>query len=103
MRLVAQVNDGHTRVRQETTGNHMLPIRLRYFSDGLYVEEGDNRFASLVGGKVLRISTMSVDAVYHAVRALISVDHDNEYRRRLLVPELMVTAEVLQAIGGKCQ
>ena len=35
MRLVAMVNDGHTRVRQETLGNHVLPVRLHFFADGL--------------------------------------------------------------------
>src|SRR5580692_10721963 len=37
MRLVAMVNDGHTRVRQETLGNHILPVKLHFFADGLYV------------------------------------------------------------------
>jgi hypothetical protein len=100
MRLVAQVNDGHTRLRQETLGNHMLPVRLHYFSDGLFVEAGEQRFASIVGGKVLRISTMPADAAYAAIRPLIPVDDDNEYRRRLLAPEILVTPEVLQAIGA---
>jgi hypothetical protein len=100
MRLVAQANDGHTRLRQETLGNHMLPMRLRYFSDGLFVEAGDKRFASIVGGKVLRIGSMSADAAYAAIRALVPVDNDNEYRRRLLAPEILATPEVLQAIGA---
>jgi hypothetical protein len=100
MRLVAQVNDGHTRLRQETLGNHMLPVRLHYFSDGLFVEAGYQKFATIVGGKVLRIGSMSAEAAYTAVRPLIPVDNDNEYRRRLLAPELLVTPEVLQAIGA---
>jgi hypothetical protein len=100
MRLVAQVSDGHTRLRQETMGNHMLPVRLHYFSDGLFVEAGDKKFASIVGGKVLRIGTMSADAAYGTVRPLVPVDRDNEYRRKLLAPETLVTPEVLQAIGA---
>jgi hypothetical protein len=100
MRLVAQVCDGHTRLRQETMGNHMLPVRLHYFSDGLFVEAGDKRVANIVGGNVLRIGTMSADSAYSAVRPLIPVDNDNEYRRRLLAPALLVTPEVLQAIGA---
>jgi hypothetical protein len=103
MRLVAQVNDGHTRLRQETMGNHMLPVRLHYFSDGLFVEAGDKRFASIVGGKVLRIGALSENAAYGAVRPLIPVDCDNEYRRRLLAPDILVTPEVLQAIGASAK
>ena len=37
MQLVAMVNDGHTRVRPESLGNHTLPVRLHFFADGLYV------------------------------------------------------------------
>jgi hypothetical protein len=103
MRLVAQVGDGHTRLRQETMGNHMLPVRLHYFSDGLFVEAGENRFAGIVGGKVLQIGAMSADEAYAAVKPLIPVDNDNEYRRRLLAPELLVTPEVLQAIGASAK
>lgn len=100
LRLVAMVNDGHTRVRQETLGNHMLPIRLYFFVDGLYVEAGEKRFANLVGGKVKRIGSMSAVAAYRAVRPLVPVDKDNECRRRLLAPDLLVTPEVLEAIGA---
>jgi hypothetical protein len=103
MRLVAQVQDGHTRLRQETMGNHMLPVRLHYFSDGLFVEAGETRFASIIGSKVLRIGTMSADAAYAAVRSLIPVDNDNEYRRRLLASEILETPEVLQAIGASAR
>jgi hypothetical protein len=103
MRLVAQVKDGHTRLRQETMGNHMLPVRLHYFSDGLFVEAGETRFASIIGSKVLRIGTMSADAAYSAVRSLIPVDNDNEYRRRLLASEILGTPEVLQAIGASAR
>ena len=45
----------------KTLGNHMLPVRLHFFSDGLYVEAGDRKFASIIGGRVTRIGTMSVE------------------------------------------
>jgi hypothetical protein len=100
LRLVAMVHDGHTRVRQETLGNHMLPVRLYFFADGLYVEAADRPYANVVGGRVQRIGVMSAEDVYTAVRELVSIDGDNEYRRKLLAPDLMVDPEVLQAIGA---
>ncbi len=99
LRLVALVNDGHTRVKQETLGNHMLPVRLHFFPDGLYVEAGDKHYAGLVGGQVIRIGTISADNAYTRLRSLIPVDKDNEYRRKLLAPDLLVSPEILQAIG----
>jgi len=100
MRLVAMVNDGHTRIRQETLGNHMLPVRLHFFADGLYVAAADGQYANALGGKVMRIGKLSTEEAYVAVRSLVSVDKQNEYRRRLLSTELLVTPEVLQAIGA---
>lgn len=100
MRLVAMVNDGHTRVRPETLGNHGLPVRLHFFSDGLYIVSADKAHASLVGGQVKRIGLMSAEAAYAAVRPLIAVDADNEGRRRLLAVDLLATGEVLEAVGA---
>jgi hypothetical protein len=100
MRLVALVHDGHTRLRQETLGNHMLPVRLHFFADGLYVEAADKSYANLVGGQVTRIGAISAAEAYAAVRPLIPVDKDNEDRRRLLAPDLLVTPELMQAIGA---
>ena len=100
MRVVAMVNDGHTRVRPETLGNHTLSVRLHFFADGLYVVSADKAHADIVGGRVKRFGAMSTEDVYAAVRPLVSVDADNEGRRRLLSAELLVTPEVLQAIGA---
>ena len=100
LRLVAMINDGHTRVRPETLGNHMLPVRLRFFADGLYIEAAAGEFASLVGGRVSRIGSLSEDEAYNRVRPLVAVDGDNEYRRRLLAADLLITPEVLAGIGA---
>jgi hypothetical protein len=100
MRLVAMVNDGHTRVRLESLGNHTLLARLHFFSDGLYVVAADKKYASIVGGQVKAIGLLSAEDAYAAVRQLVSVDADNEGHRRLLGADLLVIPEVLQAIGA---
>jgi hypothetical protein len=99
MRLVAMVNDGHTRVRQETLGNHILPLKLHFFADGLYVVSAEKSDAAIVGGKVTKIGQMSAEEAYAALRPLVSVDADNEGRRRLLAVNLMAMPEVLHAVG----
>ncbi len=100
MRVVAMVNDGHTRVRQESFGNHILPVRLHFFADGLYVVAADPRYAAIVSGKVTKIGQLSAEDAYAAVRPLVSVDADNEGRRRFLAVDFLVTSEVLQAVGA---
>ncbi len=100
LRLVAMVNDGHTRVPLETLGNQVFPVRLHFFGDGLYVVSADKAYAAIVGGKVKRIGSLSVDDAYAAVRPLVSVDAENEGRRRFLAVNFLVVPEVLQAIGA---
>ena len=100
MRLVAMVNDGHTRVRQETLGNHILRVKLHFFADGLYVVSAEKTYAAIVGGKVKKIGLMSAEDAYAAVRPLMSVDADNESRRRLLAESVLVMPEVMQALGA---
>ena len=100
MQIVASVNDGHTHVRLDTLKNHMLPIRLHYFADGLFVESTDKAYSNLLGGKVLRLGSMSVEEAYKSVRSLVSLDKENELRRRLLASDLLTTSEILSAIGA---
>jgi hypothetical protein len=49
---------------------------------------------------VKKIGLLSAEDAYAAVRPLIPVDADNEGRRRLLAVDLLITPEVLQAIGA---
>src|SRR5262249_54105139 len=100
MKLVALVHDGYTRIRLDTIGYHMLPIRLQFFSDGLYVVSGSSPPSEIVSGRVMRIGRLSTDDAYQAVRELVPIDGDNEPRRRLLSGDLLVTTEVLHAIGA---
>ena len=100
MKLVAMVHDGHTRISLDTIGYHMLPIRMQFFSDGLYVVSGSPPYRDLVSGRVIRIGRLSADEAYQAVRGLVPIDGDNEPRRRVLSADLLVTTEVLHAVGA---
>jgi hypothetical protein len=99
LRLVAMIHDGHSRVRPQTLDNHMLPVRLHFFADGLYVESADQQHAELVGAKIKSIGDKTAEDAYAAVRPLIPVDGENEFRLKLMAPDLLVTPEVLQGLG----
>ena len=82
------VNDGHTRVRQETLGNHVCRCSctssptastsfIRPGPRGDCRRQGDEAWPDVGGGR------------YAAVRPLIPVDADNEGRRRLLADNLL--------------
>lgn len=80
---------GHTRTL------HAYPLRLYDFSDGLAVVSADR--ADLVGRRVTAIDGTPIARVVELVRPL--VPHDNESSRRWLLPEYVVTAEVLRGLG----
>ena len=99
-RIVALVGDGHTNIaptRDPRIGFRSYPIALYLFSDGLYIRAADSAHAPLVGARVVRIGSHSVDEAYAAVRPLIG--RDNEMGVRFFVPFLLAMPEVLGGTG----
>ncbi len=101
MKIVALPADGHTSMlpfMNPAVGFHRLPLRLYRFSDGLYVRSADTKYASIVGGRVLQIGTLSADSALAMVAPLIS--RENGMWELFLGPELLAIPEVLHAIGA---
>jgi hypothetical protein len=91
--------DGHTGIYPfdaHARTLHMYPLRLYDFADGLYVL-GSIGGEDLTGRKLVAISGTPVADVVARIRPL--VPHDNESGRRWLLPEFVVTAEVLRGLG----
>lgn len=100
MRIVAMVNDGHTNLyptRDPKVGFRVLPIKLYFFKDGLFVRAAKKEHAALVGARVVKIGDLSVDQAYSKVRDLIG--RDNEMDALFFAPHLLVMPEILQALG----
>ena len=102
LRLVALPGDrdGHTAVYpfdpEHPRGLDVYPLRLYDFSDGLYAI-AENGGAGVVGRRLTTIAGRPVAEVVELVRPL--VPHDNESSRRWLLPEYVMTAEVLRGLG----
>ncbi len=103
-RIVAMVEDGHTSLADfayapSRLGFHSYPLTLYLYKDGLFVQAADREYARAVGMRVMRIGKMSAEQAIEAVRPLIFHDHANEMGIRYFAPVLLVTPEVLRAVG----
>jgi len=101
MRLIAMLGerDGHSGIYpgdEHTPRLHLYPLTLYDFSDGLVVV-AENGAAGTLGGRVVAIEGRPIAEIVAKVRPLIA--RDNEWQRRRMLPEFVVTAEVLHGLG----
>lgn len=98
-RIVAMIGDGHTYVdlQEPPTSFRHYPVRLYWFPDGVYVLSADKRYASVVGGRVVKLGKASGQDAYDAVSKIIP--RDNEFQVKWLSPYYMSLAEVLDGLG----
>ena len=73
MKLVALVGDAHISVYSPFV---FLPIRFRWFSDGLFVNAAAPEYSRALGAKVIEIGNLPVNQAYDAVSTVISHEND---------------------------
>jgi hypothetical protein len=97
--LVAILQDGHSTLFpfQPATGFRMLPLQLFLFSDGWYITDARPRYKWMVGRRVLRIGSKSVDQAYSKLRPFVGADNEATVEDR--APFYLLCPEVLQAEG----
>jgi hypothetical protein len=115
--VVARLEDGHSRVTlplADSTGFflghaktplpaeramhfHPLPVRLYFYSDGLFIRMVGAENRAVAGARVLAIARKPVDEVVEAVRSM--VHRDNHQQLRLLLTDYLVLPEALHAKG----
>jgi tetratricopeptide (TPR) repeat protein len=99
MRIVAMIGDGHTHleINQLHSGFRHYAVKFYWFPNGIYVVQADKKYASLVGGKILKLGKVSGQEAYEAVRQVIP--HDNESQIKDLTPLYLSLTEVLDGLG----
>jgi len=97
--LVALVGDAHTNIflTQSQTGFRVLPIRVQWFDDGLFVIAALPGAERAVGKRVVRIGGVDIDEAYNRVVSTISAENDAWRRRRS--QDYLVLPELLQVLG----
>jgi hypothetical protein len=74
-----------------------LPIRFRWFSDGLFVNAAAPEYSRALGAKVIRIGNLQGDQAYDAIGTVIP--HDNDYRVREMTETYLGTPDLLAGLG----
>jgi uncharacterized protein (TIGR03437 family) len=95
MQLVAMVGDAHTVAYSPLFAD--LPIRFRWFSDGLFVNAAVPEYSQALGAKVMQIGNLPVDQAYGLVSTVIP--HDNDYWVRETTETYLGTSRLLAALG----
>ena len=102
-RIVAMVKDGHTSIAglmsDPKIGFRSYPLSLHFFKDGLFVMTADREHSAAVGARVLKIGNASAEQAYNAIKGLVFHDNDNEFGLKASAPFVLVTPEVLHAVG----
>lgn len=97
MRIVALFGDSHTTLNMtgSTQQFRLYPMKLYWFSDGLYVTDVASQYREALGARLVRIGSTDVGQAYSVVSDLIP--HENEQWLKALSPSRLVTPEILQA------
>ena len=97
-RAVALADNAHTNARGITygVGFNVLPLRLAWFSDGLYVVAAQGALKEIVGARVTELDGHDPESL--ATRFAQYVGGPPQYRRRFAL-NLMVTPEAMMAAG----
>lgn len=98
-RLVAMLNDAHTTlaVGDSQVGFHALPLRLYFFSDGLFIRAAAPEYRDLVGARVIQIGQVTSNVALDSMASAIS--HENMFWVKQLAPRFLAMPEVLDAFG----
>jgi hypothetical protein len=92
--------DGHGGIYpwgEGTFGTNMYPLRLYWFSDGLFVVDALPPYQSLIGLRLEEINGHPIDDILAAVEPL--VPRDNHMQILTHSPRLIVVAEILHGLG----
>lgn len=101
MAMVAALHDGHSQIPpfQAATGFHAFPLKLYWFSDGLYVIDAAREYRRAVGARIVKIGNSEVDAVFLKFKTIIPAENDQFKKQRfahyVLIPELLHAAEFI--------
>lgn len=102
MRIVAMIGegDGHTSINPQFNPKmefRYYPIKLYFFSDGLFIQAADKKYADIVGARVIKIDSATTEQSFNEVSKVVS--HDNEMTLKERVPLFLTIPEVLHALN----
>ena len=98
MRIVALVGDDHTRLSWRANSvMRTYPLRLEWFSDGLYVIRAAEEHRRALRCRLVRIGRNDIREVCAALRELIP--HENDAAFKWFAPSYLAVPEILHALA----
>lgn len=96
---IAAMIDGHTQMSllQGDPGFHVYPLRLYWFSDGLFVTDAQEPYRDAIGARVVQIGALPTEQAATQLDQLAS--YDNLVSRRSVAPAFYLMPEVQVATG----
>jgi hypothetical protein len=96
--LVAAVGDAHTELGLgQAPFDRYYPLQITWLADGLFVTAADARFETLLGLRVVRVGTRSVEEALAAVRTVFAAE--NDAWPRVKAPPKLAQPALLHALG----
>ncbi len=104
IRLIAMFKIGHTGVYFYAGENeeslkpmfHFYPFTISLFSDGLYIQNIDERYKEAVGGRVIKIGSDATDIVLKKIHDVIPCENEQYFKNNLHY--YLRLPEILQAL-----
>jgi tetratricopeptide (TPR) repeat protein len=99
-RIVSSFKYGHTNIgwRESPVKYHVAPVNFYWFSDGMYVEGIDKKYADIVGAKLIGVEGMPIKNVLEAIKPLVPVENDQYFKAygldMLNIPEALNAQKV---------
>lgn len=81
---------------QSSLGTKLLPLKVNWFSDGLFIVDANADNSSLLGAQIVKMNDTSIDEVFEGLKPFLNADNDH-YKKYLfqaygLMPNLLKAA-----------
>ena len=103
-KLAALPNDGHTFpfIMIPAYDLHSFPFKVFLFSEGLYIVDAGRGYKDLIGARILKIGSTSIEDIFNKLPLLLSAENMSSYKERftymVMMPEWLRYYKVIQGI-----
>ncbi len=97
--VVASIHDGHTRlgINNLPGFRDIFPVRMYAFSDGIFITGISEKYAKLIGAKVIKIGQLSPEEAL--ARAGTLAFADNAFSQNNQAPLIVITCKLAYGLG----
>ena len=98
-RIVSMFKYGHTSISwfQSPFKYHVALVNFYWFSDGLYAEGADKKYATIIGAKLIKVEDIPIEQVLERLKPLVPVENDQYFKAYGL--DMLNRPEALHAQG----